>query len=319
MSDLRKNTLVVDFSVLPSRPDPSEVEEFVMKQVQLKMSDVKVLQFHNIRHCVLIDMVDKETAYRYQKEHNSKHYMVSNKKKFAIPVYVEDGCVFVRVHDLPSSMPAAVITDHMRQYGVIHSIGLERWKHYFPGIVNGVRVLRMRLTRPIPSYITIQNEQTLVSYAGQHKTCRFCNMSIHPKLRCGEKPPPTETAMQTESSNIINLDDFPTMTQTQQQQEKAHQQGEQQHQEEEEEENEHEPDKQQQVQQCTGYISDTNNITTNGNETSDDSSTSVPIDANNKRRLTTNKGNEMKKPCQGSQGQSGGSNTEIKGRNFWRK
>lgn len=215
MSGARKNTLVVDFSVLPIRPEIAKVQEFLEKEIKLQYTDVRSVQLHHTRHCVYIEMQSHEIAARYHAEHNGKRAMLCGTAKFRIPVYVDREAVTVRILDLPPSMSPVTITDHMLKYGEVISIRNEKWKHYFPGISNGVRVLRMNLLRHIPSFITIENHETMVSYDEQPKTCRQCGHSSHPGNGCPDSS--TATANQSPSTSLVTKstdkkftqDDFP--------------------------------------------------------------------------------------------------------------
>lgn len=218
----RVNTLVVDFSVLPKRPDASAVQKFMYGELKLDLADALNIQFHNVKHCVYVEMVDAATAKRYFTAHHLQHTMQCDKKAYKIPVFVEDEAINVRIHDLPPRTPTTVIVESMRPYGTILSISREMWKNYFPGFYNGVRVVRMRLNQPIPSYLSIDGDTTLITYRNQTKTCRFCAQKAHPRQKCGSTtsrfhtandPDDAEEAGQIvdESSNVT----LPENTQTQ--------------------------------------------------------------------------------------------------------
>lgn len=160
----RENTLVIDFSVLPKRPEPSAVHKFMCSELKLNNDDIVNVQFHNLRNCVYVEMVDIDTARGYQNTNHLQHHVRCGENAYKIPVYVEDGATNVRVHDLPPRTSHSVIAEHLRQYGTVLSITREVWKYYFPGLYNGVRVVRMQLTKPIPSHVTINGDVTLVTY-----------------------------------------------------------------------------------------------------------------------------------------------------------
>nr|ABF18121.1 hypothetical conserved protein [Aedes aegypti] len=170
MHSHRKNTLVVDFGVLPKRPAIEQVEEFLQKFVKLDMADVRNIQLHTLKSCVFIEMNDAGVAPRLQKQHHLQHCFIREGLKYYIPIYVDGPTTTVRIHDLPPQMSNTVIWDHMEQYGKIISIHNEVWKNYFKGVPNGVRVVRMRMEKKVPSYIVINNERTFVSYPNTNPT-----------------------------------------------------------------------------------------------------------------------------------------------------
>lgn len=186
MGTTRINTLVIDFSVLPIRPNPGEIEKFLDGNIKLDWTTVKNLQLHNIRNCALIEMGSLEAAEKLAAQHHLKHSMTVEKKKFLIPVHMEDSAVNVRIHDVPPHVPNVVVAEHMKKYGNVKSVARELWKKYFQGKPNGVRVVRIELNNHVPSYIKIDGEMTSVTYRNQISTCRHCDRRAHPKQKCSE-------------------------------------------------------------------------------------------------------------------------------------
>ncbi|XP_038106388.1 uncharacterized protein LOC119766080 [Culex quinquefasciatus] len=187
MSAVRKNTLVVDFSVLPERPKLDMVQRFAEKSLGLNPTDLRSIQLHNIRHCVLIQMADPAAAVEVAVQHHLKHaFRISPTKKIAIPVYVDDDIVDVRIHDLPPDMSNMQIAEAMLQYGEVLTIRDEVWRDIFAGVPNGVRVLKMKISKPVPSYVTICGLSSLATHTGQISTCRRCGFQRHVSKSCSE-------------------------------------------------------------------------------------------------------------------------------------
>lgn len=210
MAAARKNILVVDFSVLPVRPEIAKVEKFLCEDMKLQLKDVTTIQLQHIRNCVLIEMASDSLARQYQNVHNCQHVIPYEGRNIKIPVYVDDAAITVRVHDLSTDIPHTAVKKHMEErYGVVLSISRERWKNYFPGIPNGVRVLRMHLTKPIPSFIEIEGQLTSITYPNQEKSCRFCQGKAHPQQRCPDK---VQQKASEPQSTLFNLNDFPALT-----------------------------------------------------------------------------------------------------------
>uniref|UniRef100_A0A0P6IV62 Putative translation elongation factor ef-1 alpha/tu n=1 Tax=Aedes aegypti TaxID=7159 RepID=A0A0P6IV62_AEDAE len=167
MSTYRKNTLVVDFSVLPKRPTLDQVEQFLKKFIKLDMADVKSIQLHNLKKCVYIELLDAGVAPRLHKQHHLQHSFVYDGVDYYVPIYVDGPTTTVRILDLPPHMSNAVITKHMQQYGKVISIQNEVWKNFFPGVPNGVRIVRMRMEKTVPSCIVVENHSTVVNYPNE--------------------------------------------------------------------------------------------------------------------------------------------------------
>lgn len=164
MSAHRKNTLVVDFSTLPKRPVLDQVEEFLKKHIKLDMADVKSIQLHHLDNCVFIEMNNSSVAPRLHKQHHLQHSFIYEGVDYYVPVYVDGPTTTVKIHDLPPQMPNSHIINNLQQYGKVLSIQNEVWKNFFSGIPNGVRVVRMRIVKPLPVYVTVDNYRSYVSY-----------------------------------------------------------------------------------------------------------------------------------------------------------
>lgn len=160
----RKNTLVVDFSVLPKRPIMAQVEEFLKDRIKLDMADVKSIQIHNLKNCVFIEMNDAGVAPRLQKQHHLRHWFIDNGINYHVPVYVDGPTTTLRIHDLPPQMCNTVISNSMQQYGKVLAIQNKVWKNFFSGIPNGVRIVKMRLEKTVPSHIVVNNHPSLVTH-----------------------------------------------------------------------------------------------------------------------------------------------------------
>lgn len=100
-------------------------------------------------------MRNLETVERIAAFHHLKHFMMAADKKFNIPVFMEDNATNVRIHDLPTDIPNEVVEDYMKRYGKVKSVAGDLWKKHFPGIPNGVRVVRIELDKHISSYVRI--------------------------------------------------------------------------------------------------------------------------------------------------------------------
>uniref|UniRef100_A0A0P6J4B7 Putative translation elongation factor ef-1 alpha/tu n=1 Tax=Aedes aegypti TaxID=7159 RepID=A0A0P6J4B7_AEDAE len=164
MSRHRRNTLVVDFSTLPKRPALDQVEEFLKHRIKLDMADVKSIQLHHLENCVFIEMNNASLAPRLHKQHHLQHSFVYEGRDYFVPVYVDGPNTVVKIHDLPPQMSNTAITNFMQQYGKVISIQNDVWKNFFPGVPNGVRVLRMKIEKPLPSYVAVDGHRSYISF-----------------------------------------------------------------------------------------------------------------------------------------------------------
>lgn len=184
MAGFRKNSIVIDLSVMPVRPKLNTVQEFIFTKMKLDMSQVKNLQTSITKSQVIIEMDSAVTAENIVMQHNMKHTLEHDKQLYHIPVQPADNAVEVRVYDLPPHMPHNLITAQFSAYGKILSVRNDVWKDYFPGVPNGVRILRMEIQKPIPSYVPVAGELAYVLHSNQVKTCKHCTQKIHIGKSC---------------------------------------------------------------------------------------------------------------------------------------
>jgi len=94
----------------------------------------------------------------------------------------------VRVANLPPEVPDRRLRDVMAAYGDVRHITEDQWvKEYRYPVSNGIRVVEMGLTKPIPSRLTIEGNRVLISYEGQPKTCYWCNAPGHQFQDCPDR------------------------------------------------------------------------------------------------------------------------------------
>ncbi|XP_038122806.1 uncharacterized protein LOC6052492 [Culex quinquefasciatus] len=176
--------LMLMLNVMPVVPELGTIQNFLQQQIKLDLSSVRNLQVNVSRNQVIIETTTPDQAFAIARDHNSKHFIVHAKKRLLIPIYVEDGAIEVKVHDLPPRMPNNIIEEHLKQYGEITSIHNEVWHDFFPGIPNGVRVARMKIKQPIPSFVQIEGMSAYIVHKDQIKTCRYCSQKIHAGQKC---------------------------------------------------------------------------------------------------------------------------------------
>lgn len=130
----------------------------------------------------------------------NKHLAFMNEDGIMFPVNITmaDGAVDVRVYDLPPELSNELLKSTLTKYGDIHSITNEKWsKNVKFQISSGVRIVNMLINQPIPSYLTIDDCKTLITYPNQLQTCFHCNNPDHIAQKCPQKTNP----------NIKNLND----------------------------------------------------------------------------------------------------------------
>lgn len=186
MTGYRRNSVILDFHVMPTRPKAEQVKEFLLKKMQIDMSKTKNIQFCISKSQVIIEVDSAALAEDLIAEHNGKHTMEHENENYIIPVRSIDNAIEVKVHDLPPHLPNRLIAKQLSQYGEVLAIKDDTWKEFFPGMPNGTRTVRIVLKKPIPSYVIVENDTAYIKYPNQIRTCRHCVRALHVGKSCGE-------------------------------------------------------------------------------------------------------------------------------------
>lgn len=188
------------------------MEEFLKHRIKLDMADVKSIQLHHLENCVFVEMNNASLAPQLQKQHHLRHSFVYEGRDYFVPVYVDGPNTIVKIHDLPPQMSNTAISNYMQQYGKVISIQNDVRKNFFPGVPNGVRVVRMRIEKPLPSYVAVDGHRSYISYPKadtkqQQRTPSITtatSKSQVPSTSSNEKAPSAHSA---DDSNDDNDDD----------------------------------------------------------------------------------------------------------------
>lgn len=186
MDDYRKDSLYLDFSVMPVRPKLDKVYELISQGIKLDMTKINCIQPSMSKARVIIECKSQTYVEELVAEHSSKHNIEHNNKQYAIPLVPYDNAIEVRVADLPSYVPSETVSKHLAQYGEVISLQEEVWKNFWPGLPTGVRIVRMRIQKPIPSYIPMTTHTAYITYRNQIRTCRYCVRPLHIGRSCNE-------------------------------------------------------------------------------------------------------------------------------------
>ncbi|KAL9696560.1 hypothetical protein quinque_016139 [Culex quinquefasciatus] len=182
---IRKNTFVIDFTMVPRQVKDNEVVQF-MEEV-LRMTYEHVVSMQPRRNLIFVETPDLDCAQGYVDDHDGKHAMRVDDQEYAVRLYMEDGAINVKVRDLPPQWKNDLIVKTLMQYGKVVAIKDDLWEVGFvKGKKNGTRTVRMVVKKPIPSYVLVASEQAFVSYPNQQHTCKSCSKPVHPNKKCSE-------------------------------------------------------------------------------------------------------------------------------------
>lgn len=182
----RENTFKIDYSNFPLKPSYEKIHAFCRTVLGLKREEVLRLQCHKGGACAFVKVNDLALAQRVVEEHDGKHEVESDGKKYKLRITLEDGSVEVKVHDLPEDVSEAKITDFLSAFGDVLSIRELTWGegYEYGGIPLGIWSVRMVLRSNIDSWVTIDGEQAYIAYKGQLQSCRYCHEKSHAGISC---------------------------------------------------------------------------------------------------------------------------------------
>lgn len=182
----RENTFKIDYSNFPLKPSYEKIHSFCRTVLGLKREDVIRLQCHRGGVCAFVKVKDLALAQKVVDEHDEKHEVESEGKKYKLRITLEDGSVEVKVYDLPEDVSEAKVVEFLSAFGEVLSIRELMWGdgYEFGGIPLGIWSARMVLKQNIDSWVTIDGEQAYILYKGQLQSCRYCHEQAHAGISC---------------------------------------------------------------------------------------------------------------------------------------
>ncbi|PFX15801.1 hypothetical protein AWC38_SpisGene19973 [Stylophora pistillata] len=91
---------------------------------------------------------------------------------------IDKPLTFLTIYDAPFELSDLVIIKRLTPY--CNVLNYRRGKHmYAPNVYNGLRHYRVRISKPIPSFLRFGKDQIFIKYSGQTPTCRKCNRPVH--------------------------------------------------------------------------------------------------------------------------------------------
>ena len=97
-----------------------------------------------------------------------------------------DAVYSVYVYDAPCELPDAALAHRLSQYGDVKKIIRRTYQGYMR-IETGVRIVKISIHNPIPSFLRFGRRLIRLQYQGQVATCRRCNQPGHVAKSCSNK------------------------------------------------------------------------------------------------------------------------------------
>ncbi|KAH6944884.1 hypothetical protein HPB50_005934 [Hyalomma asiaticum] len=90
---------------------------------------------------------------------------------------------YVNVYRLPAYLPDDVLTNALQQYGKVNSVTFATVATR-KSKLNGVRVVKMEMSKPVPNFTTIQGHMVMCEYRGMRRVCARCGDDGHMASAC---------------------------------------------------------------------------------------------------------------------------------------
>jgi hypothetical protein len=188
MANHRPNCFVIDLNNVTKKLNTKTVHQFVLEKLNVLPEDVVAFQINYQKKLVFIELRTNDQATQIVTQYNQKCTINFENVDFTVKMFVIDGGEDIKLHDLPPQMNKLTILQKMSEFGEILRFTEEKWGEgfAFKDVANGVRIVRMKLAKNIPSYITIDGETTYVTYRNQTITCKWCGDRLHYGKTCVE-------------------------------------------------------------------------------------------------------------------------------------
>ncbi|KAH6942593.1 hypothetical protein HPB50_008250 [Hyalomma asiaticum] len=90
---------------------------------------------------------------------------------------------FVNVYRLPAYLPDEVLVAALQPYGKVRCVNFATLagRH---NKLNGVRIVKIEMSRPVPNFMTIQGHRVMFEYRGMRRVCARCGDDGHMASNC---------------------------------------------------------------------------------------------------------------------------------------
>lgn len=221
----RKTTVKITFAPRFARPKAYEIEHFLREELKIDPQYVIGIHFSITSSVVYLKLSNDTVCDKLVRDHqNGLKFKHSDGNVGAVTID-HAGIRTIRVFELPFEVPEKEVITALQPYGRVLSHVHEKWTTFttYP-VLNGVRQVRIDLTKHVPSYLTIGGCRAIIIYDGQPKTCSGCGKEGHVRSECAQKritqiptgeavPTPSTVSMPLTYAAAIQKDSPPPDTQ----------------------------------------------------------------------------------------------------------
>lgn len=188
----RKNTIKCTFQREHQKPLAAEIHDWIKSTLKVNETDIDAIQLDGAKASVFIKFTDNVKYESFIKSHLGEQRFEHRDGTVSTVNIAEAelGYKIIRVLNLPLEVTNQTITSHLSKYGKVINIADDYWSgSYAYKVKNGIRIVKIELTKHVPSYIIIENTKALTLYEGQPKTCSNCHSADHFRADCRNQRP----------------------------------------------------------------------------------------------------------------------------------
>lgn len=183
----RRTTIKVTFQAEHPRPRAHQIEEFIREDLRLKPQEVIGINFSITGSNVYIKMTSEAACADVVRQHaQGLKFKHSDGHIGEVTVdHAGFGLRTLRIFELPFEVPQDVVVEAFRPYGKVLGHLAEKWQTFTTyQVLNGVRQIKIELSKHVPSYLMIGGVRAIVMYDGQPRTCAGCGQEGHVRSDC---------------------------------------------------------------------------------------------------------------------------------------
>lgn len=186
----RKTYIKINFTNEYSRPKAHEIEPFLRDVVKIDPNHVIGIHLSIVSSVIYVKLINEAACDAVVQAH--KQGLKFRHSDGHIGEVTIDrsglGLRTIRVFELPFEVPSDAVIAALQPYGRVLSHVAEKWQTFttYP-VLNGVRQIKIELTKHVPSYLVIGGCRAIVIYDGQPKTCSGCGQEGHVRSECMQR------------------------------------------------------------------------------------------------------------------------------------
>lgn len=180
---MRANTLSIEFVDYLVKIPAYTAHMFIKESLKLEEDEVVSIGIYGNKIMIKVSSIDLLESL-FSKYEESLEYVDVDGKSYNVKMTNESSKNIVKIHGIPIEIADLDIKKSLSHYGVIENVSNDTWKRLPYKCYNDIKIIKMEIHRPIPSYVRIAGKQYWVTYVGQVKTCRKCASTEHEAKDC---------------------------------------------------------------------------------------------------------------------------------------